>query len=188
MRSSSRPRVVKRPPRALAKGSTGAADDLGDRCLGRLMMTSFGCNDAGGGTTVPRLAAKELARRGWEVTVFHAAVQLTASRRPYELHEMAGGRRPPDRRPQPSARSLRHQQPASRAHDPPITSAFAAALDRLRARRRALSQPAQPRRRADRRRPPSAGSPPSSRTHNYWLICPRAYLMDGAGEDLRRTR
>ena len=37
-------------------------------------MTSFGLNDSGGGTTVPRLAAKELARRGWDVTVFHAAV------------------------------------------------------------------------------------------------------------------
>src|ERR1700733_15092896 len=54
---------------------------------GRLMMTAFGWNDPGGGTTVPRLAAKELARRGWDVTVFHAATQLTASRVPYELSE-----------------------------------------------------------------------------------------------------
>ncbi len=43
----------------------------------RLLMTAFGWNDSGGGTTVPRLAAKELARRGWDVTVFHAAAAPT---------------------------------------------------------------------------------------------------------------
>src|SRR5271170_7438175 len=53
----------------------------------RLMMTSFGFNDAGGGTAVPRLAAKELARRGWEVTVFHAATRPSASGEPYEVLE-----------------------------------------------------------------------------------------------------
>ena len=54
---------------------------------GRLMMTSYGWRDAGGGTTVPRLAARELARRGWEVTVFHASTQPTANQIPYELNE-----------------------------------------------------------------------------------------------------
>src|ERR1700742_5155584 len=51
----------------------------------RLMITSFGFNDSGGGTTIPRIASKELARRGWDVTVFHAAVKPTASRIPYEV-------------------------------------------------------------------------------------------------------
>ena len=40
----------------------------------RIMLTSFGYNDSGGGTIVPRHLSKELARRGWDVTVFHAAV------------------------------------------------------------------------------------------------------------------
>jgi hypothetical protein len=54
---------------------------------GRLLMTSFGWADSGGGTTVPRLAAKELARRGWDVTVFHAGTTPTASGMPYELSD-----------------------------------------------------------------------------------------------------
>jgi len=40
----------------------------------RIVLTSFGYNDSGGGTIVPRHVSKELARRGWDVTVFHAAV------------------------------------------------------------------------------------------------------------------
>ena len=43
----------------------------------KIVLTSFGFNDSGGGTTVPRVAAKELARRGWDVTVFHAATGPT---------------------------------------------------------------------------------------------------------------
>ena len=39
----------------------------------RIMLTSFGYHDSGGGTIVPRHVAQELARRGWDVTVFHAA-------------------------------------------------------------------------------------------------------------------
>src|SRR5579875_3325112 len=54
---------------------------------GRLMMTAFGWNDPGGGTTVPRLAAKELAGRGWEVTVFHAAVAPLPGAPAYAVRE-----------------------------------------------------------------------------------------------------
>jgi hypothetical protein len=48
----------------------------------RILLTSFGFNDPGGGTTVPRVVSKELARRGWEVTVFHAATALDPSGEP----------------------------------------------------------------------------------------------------------
>ena len=37
---------------------------------GRIVLTSFGFRDAGGGTIVPRNVAHELARRGGDVTVF----------------------------------------------------------------------------------------------------------------------
>ena len=93
----------------------------------RLLMTAFGWNDSGGGTTVPRLAAKELARRGWEVTVFHAAVKPTQSKTPYEVVRVGRGRRAPDRRPQPRPRPVRPRQPRSRDRRP-------ADLGRLRAR------------------------------------------------------
>ncbi len=59
---------------------------------GRLMMTAFGWNDPGGGTTVPRLAAKELARRGWDVTVFHAATKFHRVGGPLRGGGVRGGR------------------------------------------------------------------------------------------------
>ena len=40
----------------------------------RIVLSSFGFNDSGGGTIVPRYVAKELARRGYDVTVFAAGV------------------------------------------------------------------------------------------------------------------
>ena len=49
----------------------------------RIMLTSFGYHDSGGGTIVPRHVAQELARRGWDVTVFHAAVGRTEDDEPY---------------------------------------------------------------------------------------------------------
>ncbi|HEY7952916.1 MAG TPA: glycosyltransferase, partial [Solirubrobacteraceae bacterium] len=147
---------------------------------GRLMMTAFGFNDSGGGTTVPRLAAKELARRGWEVTVFHAATRPSESGRPYEVLESE----------QDGVRLLAvHNRahgiwdlgnPLRELDDPPITAAFAAALDRLQPEvvhfhnlhnlGAALIDQAAAR-----------GLPSFFSTHNYWLICPRAYLMTGTG-------
>lgn len=148
---------------------------------GRLMMTAFGWNDSGGGTTVPRLAAKELAQRGWEVTVFHAATRPSESRRPYEVIESE----------EDGVRLLAvHNRshglwdlgnPLRELDDPPITAAFAAALDRLRPQvvhfhnlhnlGAALIDQAAAR-----------GVPSFFSTHNYWLICPRAYLLTGSGE------
>jgi glycosyltransferase involved in cell wall biosynthesis len=146
----------------------------------RLLMTAFGWNDPGGGTTVPRLAAKELARRGWEVTVFYAAVEPAPGEPTYHVraweddgvrllavHNRAHG-------------LWDHGRPDRELDDPPITAAFAAELDR---------------------RPPDVvhfhnlhnlgaalvdevaarGIPSWFSTHNYWLVCPRAYLMTADG-------
>jgi glycosyltransferase involved in cell wall biosynthesis len=147
----------------------------------RLIMTAFGWNDSGGGTIVPRLAAKELARRGWDVTVFHAATRASESGRPYEVIESEED-------------GVRLLAVHNRAHgiwdlgnplreldDPPITAAFAAALDRIQPEAvhfhnlhnlgAALIDVAATR-----------GLRSFFSTHNYWLICPRAYLMRGSGE------
>ena len=147
----------------------------------RLMMTAFGWNDSGGGTIVPRLAAKELARRGWDVTVFHAATRASESGQPYEVIESEED-------------GVRLLAVHNRAHgiwdlgnplreldDPPITAAFAAALDRIQPEvvhfhnlhnlGAALIDEAATR-----------GLRSFFSTHNYWLICPRAYLMRGSGE------
>ncbi|MGZ4171070.1 MAG: glycosyltransferase, partial [Solirubrobacteraceae bacterium] len=97
----------------------------------RLLMTAFGWNDSGGGTTVPRLAAKELARRGWEVTVFHAAVKATPSKTPYEVVEWEE-----DGVHLIGVHNRGHGlfdlgNPDREIDDPPISAAFERALDEV---------------------------------------------------------
>jgi glycosyltransferase involved in cell wall biosynthesis len=143
------------------------------------MMTAFGWNDPGGGTTVPRLAARELARRGWDVTVFYASTQPTASGIAYELSETEdhGVRLIGVHNRQHLLFDLGH--PLRELDDPPITGAFAEVLDRLHPQvvhfhnlhnlgAALLDQVA------------ARGLPAYFTTHNYWLVCPRAYLLTGA--------
>ncbi|HEY1713727.1 MAG TPA: glycosyltransferase, partial [Solirubrobacteraceae bacterium] len=166
-------------PSARPRPVSGNAADAGDRPR-RLLMTAFGWNDSGGGTTVPRLAAKELARRGWEVTVFHAAVKPTPSGQPYEVvewdedgvHLIGVHNRPhglfdlgnPDREIDDPAitaafdRALEQVGPAV-VHFHNLHNLGAALIDRVAAR----------------------GVPSYFTTHNYWLICPRAYLLNDRG-------
>jgi glycosyltransferase involved in cell wall biosynthesis len=146
----------------------------------RLLMTAFGWNDPGGGTTVPRLAAKELARRGWEVTVFHAAVKPAVGEPAYHVAEWEE-----DGVRLVGVHNRAHglwdlHAPLRELDDPPITAAFAAELDRLapdavhfhnlhNLGAALIDQTA------------ARGIPSWFTTHNYWLICPRAYLMTGDG-------
>ena len=146
----------------------------------RLLMTAFGWNDPGGGTTVPRLAAKELARRGWEVTVFHAAVKPAAGQPAYHVAEWEddGVRLVGVHNRAHGLWDLR--DPLRELDDPPITAAFAAELDRVapdavhfhnlhNLGAALIDQTA------------ARGVPSWFTTHNYWLICPRAYLMTADG-------
>jgi glycosyltransferase involved in cell wall biosynthesis len=164
-------------------GSAGAGAGAG-ACAPRakrIVITAFGWNDSGGGTTVPRLAAKELARRGWEVSVFYAAVERTPSGRPYEIRTSSeDGVQLIGVHNRPSV-LFDLGQPERELHDPAIATAFAALLDRaapdvihfhnLHNLGASLFDEAAAR-----------GIPSFFSTHNYWLICPRAYLMNGAGE------
>ncbi len=146
----------------------------------RLVMTSFGWEDSGGGTTVPRLAAKALARRGWEVTVFHAAVARSGSGTPYELREWEQ-----DGVSLIGVHNRPHGifdlgNPAREIDDPPISAAFAALLDR--AQPHAVHFHNLHNLGASLLDHAAARAIPSFfTTHNYWLICPRAYLLTGAG-------
>jgi glycosyltransferase involved in cell wall biosynthesis len=144
----------------------------------RLMMTAFGWRDSGGGTTVPRLAAGELARRGWDVTVFHASTQPTPSRTPYELSEWEedGVRLVGVHNRAHLLFDIGH--PLRELDDPPVTAAFAQTVERLRPDvvhfhnlhnlGAALIDVTAAR-----------GLPAYFTTHNYWLICPRVYLLTG---------
>jgi glycosyltransferase involved in cell wall biosynthesis len=146
----------------------------------RLLMTSFGWNDSGGGTTVPRLAAKELVRRGWEVTVFHAAVKPTPSKQPYEIVEwVEDGVRLIGVHNRPHG-LFDLGNPDREVNDPAITAAFDRALEQVRPDvvhfhnlhnlgAALIDQVA------------ARGVPAYFTTHNYWLICPRAYLLNDQG-------
>jgi glycosyltransferase involved in cell wall biosynthesis len=146
----------------------------------RIVLTAFGWNDSGGGTTVPRVAAKELARRGWDVTVFHAATGRDPSGEPYAVREWEedGVRLVGVHNREHGLWDLGN--PLRELDDPPITAAFAALLDRVRPDvvhfhnlhnlGAALIDEAFAR-----------GVPSYFSTHNYWLICPRAYLLTGEG-------
>ena len=84
----------------------------------KIVMTAFGFNDTGGGTTVPRMAAKELARRGWDVTVFHAAVRPDRRAQPYDVREwIEDGVRLVGIHNRPHG-PVRPRQPAARARRP----------------------------------------------------------------------
>jgi glycosyltransferase involved in cell wall biosynthesis len=148
------------------------------RDKGKLVMTAFGWNDSGGGTMLPRYAAKELARRGWDVTVFHAAVAPDPSGVPYALREWEeDGVRLVGVHNRPHG-LLDLGSPDRELDDPPITAAFADLLDRVKPDvvhfhnlhnlGAALLDEAAAR-----------GLPSYFTTHNYWLVCPRAYLLRG---------
>src|SRR3712207_1894984 len=143
---------------------------------GRIILTSFGWNDSGGGTLVPRLVAKELARRGWDVTVFHAAVGRTEGPHPYDVREWSeDGVRLVGVHNRPHG-LLDLGNPAREIDDPPVTAAFAALLDRVRPDAvhfhnlhnlgAALVDEAAAR-----------GIHAIFSAHNHWLVCPRAYLQ-----------
>jgi glycosyltransferase involved in cell wall biosynthesis len=164
---------------ARPRPAAGSAADAPGRPR-RLLMTAFGWNDSGGGTTVPRLAAKELVRRGWEVTVFHAAVKPTASKQPYEVVEWV----------QDGVRLIGvHNRPHGlfdlgnpdrEINDPAISAAFERALEQVRPDvvhfhnlhnlgASLIDHVA------------ARGVPAYFTTHNYWLICPRVYLLNDKG-------
>src|SRR5215218_2034367 len=147
----------------------------------RIVMTSYGFRDSGGGTLLPRTIAYELVRRGWEVTVFYAGVGRGGSGKPYEI--VRG-----------EDHGVRLVGVFNRAHglldlgnplrevdDPPITAAFAEVLDDVRPDvvhfhnlhnlGAALLDEASAR-----------GIRSYYTAHNHWLGCARGYLVDGQAE------
>ena len=145
----------------------------------RILLTSFGYNDSGGGTIVPRHVARELARRGWDVTVFHAAVGRTEAAEPYAVRTWdEDGVRLIGVFNRPHG-LLDLGNPRREIDDPPITRAFAEALDEhrpdvvhfhnLHNLGAALVDESAAR-----------GIPGYFSTHNYWLACPRNYLYTRA--------
>jgi glycosyltransferase involved in cell wall biosynthesis len=147
----------------------------------RIVMTSYGFRDPGGGTLLPRTIAYELVRRGWDVTVFYAGVGPGGAGRPYEVVEgedrgvrLVGVFNRPHQ-------LLDLGNPLREIDDPPITAAFAAVLDRVRPDvvhfhnlhnlGAALLDEAA-----------SRGIRSFYTAHNHWLGCARGYLLDREAE------
>src|SRR4051794_38527408 len=147
----------------------------------RIVMTSFGFLEPGGGTLVPRTLAFELQRRGWDVTVFYAGVHGGRPGVPYDVvtTDVQGvtlvGVFNKDHA------LLDIGNPRREVDDPLITAAFAKVLDDVRPDvvhfhnlhnlGAALLDEAAAR-----------GIRSFYTAHNHWLVCPRAYLLDPDGE------
>jgi glycosyltransferase involved in cell wall biosynthesis len=147
----------------------------------RLVLVSYGFDDAGGGTRVPSTLARELVRRGHDVTVFCAGVQPLPGRGPYALRTetvdgidvVAVHNRPsamldvgrPDRDLGDAVIAARFGEVLDRVHPDAVHfhnlhNLGAALVDETFARGvRALYTP-----------------------HNHWLVCPTGYLFRAALE------
>lgn len=53
----------------------------------KVLFVMYGWNETGGGTTFPRALAIELARRGWDVSVFFASLKYDNQMPPYSIEE-----------------------------------------------------------------------------------------------------
>ena len=118
------------------RARAAATDDLpwrpGHHASGRrIVLSSFGFADAGGGTIVPRYVAKELAQRGHQVTVFAAGVARLEGEPAYAIRttvedgvEVVSVHNRPH-----GLLDLGH--PHRELDDPAIRMAFAALLDRV---------------------------------------------------------
>ncbi len=146
----------------------------------KLLMTMFGWNDIGGGTIVPRLLAKEFVRRGWDVTVFHAATEELPGEPPYALREwVEDGVRLVGVHNRPT-KVFDLGNPLRELEEPEIYAAFRRELDQFRPDvvhfhnlhnlgASLIDEAA------------ASGVPAYFTTHNHWLICQRAYLVHGDG-------
>jgi glycosyltransferase involved in cell wall biosynthesis len=154
----------------------------------RIVLSSFGFADSGGGTIVPRYVAKELAQRGHDVTVFAAGVARLDGEPPYAIRttvedgvEVVSVHNRPH-----GLLDLGH--PHRELDDPAIRTAFAELLDRVdphvvhlhNLHNLGLSL-------VDETF--SRGIRTVFSTHNYWLGCARNYLFrddlslcDGPGD------
>ncbi|MCA8953544.1 MAG: glycosyltransferase [Planctomycetes bacterium] len=159
-----------------------------------VMFVMYGWANSGGGTMLPRAAARELAATGVRVSVVYAAARRDPSLPEYALrrHEESGValyglvNRPSE--------FMDLRAPRREIDDPRLRGQFAALLDELRPdvvhfwnlHSLGMSVPAECRRRA---------IPTVLSSNNYWAICPRLYLVserlqrcDGPTADGARCR
>lgn len=141
----------------------------------RLLTTMFGWADAGGGTIFPRQIARELVRRGHQVTVFYAALEPLPGAGPYTLrrHQDEGVQLVAlHNRPVPF---VDDGAPAREVHDPQVARQVRALLDEVRPDlvhfHNFLGLSAAIAGEVAARGVPSLFTP-----YNFWAVCPTLYL------------
>lgn len=69
----------------LQNKSAAGLDVIPAKRNGRILLTTYGWRESGGGTTFPRAVALELTRRGYEVAVFYASLKSDPSMPSYSI-------------------------------------------------------------------------------------------------------
>lgn len=142
-----------------------------------VLLVMYGWADAGGGTTLPRAFARQLARDGVRVSVFYAAVPAAPDLPAYGVrrhHEHGVALFGLCNRPSVFRDLL---QPGREVDDPAVRAAFEALLDELQPdvvhfwnlHNLGMSLPGSCRAR---------GLPTVLSSNNYWALCARLYLFD----------
>ncbi len=139
-------------------------------------MTMFGWDDAGGGTTIPRETAYELARRGHDVTVFYAATEPLAGAGRNAIRERSvGGVRLVGVHNRRSV-LLDIGHPRREIEDPEITAAFGSLLDEVRPDE-VLFHNLHNLGVALTGETAARGIRATFTPHNFWLLCSRNHLL-----------
>jgi glycosyltransferase involved in cell wall biosynthesis len=72
--------------RLLTKILINKKEEVG-KDMKKVLFVMYGWKETGGGTTFPRTLALELAKRGWDVSVFFASLRYDSSMPPYSMEE-----------------------------------------------------------------------------------------------------
>jgi glycosyltransferase involved in cell wall biosynthesis len=170
---------VERKPRLSLMPQPGISAGVPGKSL-NILMTMYGWADDGGGTILPRQIAQGLVRKGHKVTVLYAAAQMRPDKPPYYVEESW------DQGVQlfgvynRGAIFYDTENPEREIHDPHMCEVLARVASACNPdvmhyhglfnfSLAAALEPALER------------IPALYTSHNYWLICPKLYLIDNKG-------
>ncbi|MCZ2132339.1 MAG: glycosyltransferase [Bacteroidetes bacterium] len=146
----------------------------------RILMTMYGWDDDGGGTLLPRALAEHLVKQGFEVAVIYAGARDIAEKEAYYVHrynefgvELLGIYNRP-------VLFYDLERPDREIEDKRISEIFSSFLDEFKPDiihfHNLFNLSIKIAEDAGKRNIPSVFT-----SHNYWIICPRLYLITGDG-------
>lgn len=147
----------------------------------RILMTMYGWDDDGGGTLLPRALAEYLTKQGFEIAVFYAGAKNTTEKGAYYVRrrkengvELLGIYNRP-------VLFYDMERPDREIEDKRICEIFSLFLDEFKPDiihfHNLFNLSVKITEIAQKNNIPSVFT-----SHNYWIICPRLYLITGKGE------